>query len=366
MDLTAKQKYELKKFVKELEECQARHTELITVYIPSGYDLNKINHQLSQEKGTATNIKSASTRTNVIDGIEKMLQHLKLFKRTPSNGLAVFSGNVAEQEGKHDVKVWSLEPPIPLKTKLYRCDKRFMLDILRDMIAVKEMYGLIVMDKREGDLALLRGKSIVPIASLKSNVPGKHRSGGQSAQRFERLRDEAAQTFYQKIASMAKDEFLPKLKDLKGILVGGPGRTKQDFVDGGYLTGDLQKKVISMKDLSYTGDFGLQELVDKSQDVLAKEEIAREKQVMSKFFELLATEPGKVAYGYDEVKKRLEEGVAEQVLLSEACEDAVIEELEKIAEQFGTEVEIISTETMEGAQLRELGKIGAVLRYAKA
>ena len=172
-----------------------------------------------------------------------------------------------------------------------------------------------------------------------------------------------SQYFYKKIATMAKDEFLPKLKNLKGILVGGPGRTKQDFVDGGYLTTDLRKKVIAMKDLSYTGDFGLQELVDKSEDILAKEDIVREKLAMVRFFELLATKQGMVAYGYDDVKARLEEGVVEQLLLSEATEEKVIEELEGIAEKYSTRVDIISTETMEGAQLKDLGKIGAVLRY---
>ena len=34
-----------------------------------------------------------------------MIQHLRLFKRTPSNGLAAFSGNVAEREGQSDVRL---------------------------------------------------------------------------------------------------------------------------------------------------------------------------------------------------------------------------------------------------------------------
>ena len=64
MALTAKQRFELKKFVKELEQYRGRHTELVTVYVPSGYDINKIIGHLKQEQGTATNIKSTSTRKN--------------------------------------------------------------------------------------------------------------------------------------------------------------------------------------------------------------------------------------------------------------------------------------------------------------
>ena len=133
----------------------------------------------NQEQGTASNIKSASTRKNVIDALEKMISHLRIFKKTPEHGLAVFSGNVAEREGQQDFKVWSIEPPVPLKTRIYRCDKHFQLDLLRDMLETKEVYGLVVMDRREGNLAYLKGKTIIPLTNTTSNVPGKSRAGGQ-------------------------------------------------------------------------------------------------------------------------------------------------------------------------------------------
>ncbi|MDP7505863.1 MAG: LAGLIDADG family homing endonuclease [Candidatus Woesearchaeota archaeon] len=179
MALTTVQKHKLKKFVKELESYRGRHTELVSVYIPQGYDINKIINHLSQEQGTATNIKSASTRKNVIDALEKMIQHLKLFKKTPENGLAAFAGNVAAREGQQDFKVWSVEPPVPLKTRIYRCDKEFVLDILRDLMEVKELYALVVIDRRDANIAYLKGKTIVPVLKTHSQVPGKFKAGGQ-------------------------------------------------------------------------------------------------------------------------------------------------------------------------------------------
>ena len=56
-------------------------------------------------------------------------------------------------------------------------------------------------------------------------------------------------------------------------------------------------------------------------------------------------------------------GAVDTLLLSEELEDVKIEEFENQAEQYGTNVEIISTETREGAQLRDMGKIAAILRY---
>ena len=205
--LSAKQQHDLKKFVKELEHYRGRHTELVTVYIPVGYDINKIIQQIQQEQGTASNIKSASTRKNVIDALERMVQHLRLFKKTPSNGLAIFSGNIAP-EGKQDFKVWSIEPPVPLNTRIYRCDKEFVLDLLRDMMEVKEVYGLVIVDRRDADLAYLKGKTIVPLAKTHSEVPGKTKAGGQSAARFERLREGAKKDHFKKVAEYMKEQFL--------------------------------------------------------------------------------------------------------------------------------------------------------------
>lgn len=362
MSLTSKQKYELKKIVKELARHRGRHTELVTVYVPSGYDIVKIIHHLAEEQGTATNIKSAATRKNVINALERMIQHLKLFKKTPPNGLVVFSGNVAEREGQSDVKVWSLEPPIPLKTRTYRCDKTFQIEILQGMLESKEVYGLLVMDRRDADFALLKGKAIIHLMSTHSQVPGKFRAGGQSAARFERLIEGAAKQHYKKVGEYMKEQFL-NMKELKGILVGGPGPTKYQFVDGKYITADVKKKIIAIKDLSYTGEFGLNELVDRSQDVLAQEEIAQEKKIMRKFFETLAKTPNKVAYGDAEVKKAVDMGAADIILLSEELEDELIEEFELLAKTVGTEVRLISTETREGVQLKDLGKVAAILRY---
>ncbi|MFH0978469.1 MAG: peptide chain release factor aRF-1 [Candidatus Woesearchaeota archaeon] len=362
MTLTAKQRYDLQKFVKELEKYKGRHTELVSVYVPADYDLNKIINHLSQEQGTASNIKSSATRKNVQDALEKMIQHLKLFKRTPPDGLAVFSGNVSEREGGQDFRVWSIEPPEPLKTRIYRCDKEFVLDLLRDMTDIKDAFGMIVLDRRDGDVAMLKGKSIIPIASAKSNVPGKTRAGGQSAARFMRIREDSAKEFYQKIGEMAKDAFLGK-SEIKGILVGGPGPTKYEFVDGDFITNEVKKKIIAIKDLSYTGDFGLQELLDKSQDVLANEEIADEKKIMARFFELLATKQGMVAYGLKEVRHALEIGMVNTLLVSDALDENTVTELDKKAQEMGSEVKIISTETREGVQLRDLGKVAAILRY---
>jgi peptide subunit release factor 1 (eRF1)/intein/homing endonuclease len=179
MALTAADKLQLKKIVRDLKSHKAPHTEFVSVYIPTGYEMSKIIQHLAEEQGTASNIKSAGTRKNVQGALEKMIQHLRGFKKTPERGLAVFAGNVAAGEGKQDFKVWSIEPPIVLNTRIYRCDKLFVTELLEQMLLDHNVYGLVVLDKRDATIALLKGKTIVPMQKTHSEVPGKFKAGGQ-------------------------------------------------------------------------------------------------------------------------------------------------------------------------------------------
>jgi len=174
-----KQRFELEEFVLELEEYKGRHTELVTVYVPAGYSLINIAKQLEQEKSTATNIKSKVTRKNVLDALERLIRHIKLIKKTPENGIALFSGNISETEGQPQIEVFSIEPPMPLKSRLYRCDQQFVLDPLREMLEVSEVYGLVVIDRNEATIGLLEGKQIKTLQHMTSGVPGKTEKGGQ-------------------------------------------------------------------------------------------------------------------------------------------------------------------------------------------
>ena len=132
-------KYELEELLEELGKIKGKHTELVTVYAPAGLNLNVVAKQIESEKGTASNIKSKTTRKNVVDALESISRQLKLFKVAPENGLAVFCGNISEKEGQPDLKLWAVEPPMILKTRLYRCDQEFVLDALKEMLEVEEV-----------------------------------------------------------------------------------------------------------------------------------------------------------------------------------------------------------------------------------
>jgi peptide chain release factor subunit 1 len=355
-------KYELEVLLEELAKHKGRHTELITVYIPAEYDAVSVQKQIEAEKSTAKNIKSSSTRKNVVDALDKIVRYIKDLKRNPENGLAIFCGNISKVEGQDDLQIWGVEPPLPLKSRLYRCDKEFVLDALKEMLEVSEIYALLVMDRKEAAIGILEGKRIEILQKMTSGVPSKVRAGGQSSQRFHRITEGLTKEFYKRIADEMKKLFYED-KRLKGILVGGPIPTKDEFLEGEYLPTLLQKKVVGKIDIGGSDESGLKELVEKSQDILANQEIVKEKKLMEKFFETLGEKPDFVVYKEAPVRKALEYGAVDSLFISKDYNRNSIKELKKIAEETGAKIEMISTETEEGRQFFNLAGVGALLRY---
>ena len=287
---------------------------------------------------------------------------MKTLKKTPKNGLAIFCGNVSKVEGQTDLQLWTLETPLPLKIRIYRCDKDFVLEPLREMLSIKEIFALLVMDRKEATMGILEGKRIETLQKLTSGIPGKVRAGGQSSQRFHRITEGLTKEFYKRIALEMKNLFFEDER-LKGILVGGPIPTKDEFLDNEYLPTKLREKVLGRIDLGDTSESGLKELVERAQDILASQEIIREKNLLEKFFNTLGKNPGMAVYDEKGLRKALDYGAIDILLLSKTLDKVVIKELSGIAKEKGTTVEIISIDTSEGEQFNNLGGFGALLRF---
>ncbi|MBI2084895.1 MAG: peptide chain release factor aRF-1 [Candidatus Aenigmarchaeota archaeon] len=392
---------ELKKLIRILKKIRGRHTELVTVYVPAGYNLIEIINQLKSEGSTTQNIKSKSTRNNVLDALDKIIQHLRLYRETPENGLALFAGNVSETEGAQKLDLWAIEPPEKMQNKLYWCDQQFVVEPLEEMVKDKEVYGLLAVDKSEATIGYLIGKKIVVFKHIESLVPGKTAAGGWSQARYDRIRAGLLNDFLKEVSDAATQAFLGK-KELIGIIVGGPGPVKDDFVKDGYMHYELQKKVAGVIDISYTNEPGLHELVNRAQKILVSAAVTKEIELMKMFFTELQKDTGLGIYGWVKIKEALENGMLQKLIISEdfdwlrskfkcgSCgneetrdykpndkqlcskcrmemrtvsSEDLIDVVITTAEDFKTEYHIVSSSTREGAQLKELGGIGGILRY---
>lgn len=360
----AMSKDELREVVEKLNSIRGRHTELITVYVPEGYDVNSVQKQLEAEKSTAKNIKSTATRKNVVDALDKLVRQLKSYKKTPENGLALFCGNTSEVEGQVNLDLWEVEPPTPLKSRLYRCDKEFVLEPLQTMLEVDEVFGLLVMDRKEATIGLLEGKRIDVLQKMTSGIPSKVRAGGQSSQRFHRITEGLTKDFYKRVAEEMKKLFF-ELPKLKGILIGGPIPTKDEFIEGEYMATKLREKVIGRIDMGDTDESGLHELVERAQDILSNQEIIYEKNILDNFFQILGEKPELASYDEKGIRNALEYGAVDMLIISKEADKELSKELKVLAQNISSKIEYVSTETEEGQQFLNITKkgVGAILRF---
>jgi peptide chain release factor subunit 1 len=401
--------------INALASKEGSHTELITIYVPPGKQISDALNLLRDEYGTAGNIKSNVTRKNVLDAIVKAQQKLKLFKDPGENGIVIFTGALPQEgggPGTERMESYVIVPPEPIRIYLYRCDSRFHTEYLQEMLREKETYGILLIDASDATIATLQGKQLEIVRQMHSGVAGKTRAGGQSARRYERLRDMQLNEYFTRVGQHANDIFLP-IETLKGIIIGGPGPTKYDFEKGDYLNYQLKNKIIDTVDTAYVEEQGVKEVVDKAPEIMRKVRYIEEKDIMQKFLYEVGHDSGMITYGEEEARRLLQAGAVRTLIMSEsldlvrvtvkcsACgyeeqhtvkgqevaafeqglvgkpcakcsapsmsvldKKDIIDDLAELAELANTDVEIISAETEEGQMLKNaFGGIAAMLRF---
>ncbi len=399
----------LKKAVENLSSMKGMGTELVSVVVPPDRMIHDVRHQLANEAGQAANIKSKSTRKHVSDAIESAIASLNKFKTPGERGLALFVGHVIVGNNKTRlVSVIIDDPPEPFGSYRYRCGSTFEISQLEEMLIDRTAYGLFVIDRSESAYGLASGKRLHCQEHVTSLVPSKHGRGGQSAQRFERLIEEAADKFFKKSAERACAYWLPMIEDLQGIIIGGPGATKDYVVKNDYFHHEIKKLIREpFFDVGYSNESGLRELIQRAGGLMDQIELDAERKLVDSFLREVMQAHPKATYGEVMIRNALEQGAVERLLLSEnvskrrvvwrckscgnewvttqnrrsetsdcksctsgdAREDDeksmdLIDELTLIAGHTSASVTLISMDTEEGATLYEaFGGIAALLRY---
>jgi len=403
--------YKLKRILEELSNKSGRGTELVSLYVPPRKPIHEVVSTLRDEYGTASNIKSDTTRNHVLDALTRTTQRLKLYNDTPENGLVIFCGALPTNGvGSEVITLHEVVPPKPLQTFLYRCDDHFHTDILKDMLREEKIVGILSVDTTESGIGILLGDRLEIIEHLTSGVAGKHSAGGQSQRRYERLREMQLNDYFHRIAEHTKSIFLDDYK-VEGLIVSGPGPTKDEFLKNDYLDYRLQNKVLAVFDSSYAGSEGIREAVEKAQNVLQEYRLIEEKKLVQRLLAEVHSEKGLVTYGFDDVINALQTGAVEMVLvadnmrkvklkvvckrcktknekvverekliptkqdmLSTKCggcssldfdmvEQDAVDYFEELALKTDAKIEIISSKTEDGKMLENLGKVAALLRY---
>jgi len=160
--------------------------------------------------------------------------------------------------------------------------------------------------------------------------------------------------------------------------------------------------IVGIYDTSYTDEYGLRELLNAASDDLEEVEVVKDRRLVQRFLNEVRKDSGLALYGEEEVRRALEAGAVDVVIISDAlkkykvkakCKNCgyemngimekleiecpecgasmdivekkdMIEEYAELAEQSSAEVAIVGRESEEGEILyKAFGGIAAILRY---
>lgn len=251
----------------------------------------------------------------------------------------------------------------------------FLLPLAR-LLKNYEDYGLLLIDSQEYRLFLVRSSVAVEKGKRSIDLMNKHKKGGWSQMRFNRLRRGAIKSF---LTQAVEDLNSLDIQEIKGLVVAGPGEAKGQLVE--MLPPSWRSKVLGVLDVPMQTPSG--DLV-KLGNELSNSERSEEKELAERLKEaVLKGQPA--AYGLAEVGKALRQGRVNHLLLSnsfalpqmickkchfhgegETCptcggqmQALSLEELYQQAERTGAEVVLVE----DDAFLESIGGIGAMLRY---
>ncbi|EKM56014.1 uncharacterized protein PHACADRAFT_257021 [Phanerochaete carnosa HHB-10118-sp] len=403
------QMWKVKKLIKSLDAARGAGTSMISLIIPPKDQISRISAMLTQEYGTASNIKSRVNRLSVLAAITSTQQRLKLYNRVPPNGLVLFVGTILTDEGKEKKVSFDFEPHKPINTSLYLCDNKFHTEALQELLESDSKFGFIVMDGNGTLFGTVAGNTREVIHKFTVDLPKKHGRGGQSALRFARLRDEKRHNYVRKVAELAVQHYITNDKvNVTGLVLAGSADFKTELSLSDMFDQRLAAKIIKVVDVSYGGENGFNQAIELASESLANVKFVQEKRLIQKYFDEISQDTGKYCFGIDDTLKALDLGACETLIVWEnmditryvlrnaAGEETIVHaskeqekdrekfidkstglEMEQVVEpqpllewftekykEFGANLEFVTNRSQEGAQfVKGFGGIGGLLRY---
>jgi len=404
------EQWKVRRLIKTLTAAKGSGTSMISLIIPPRDEISRVSKMLADEYGTASSIKSRVTRLSVLGAITSTQQRLKLYNRTPGNGLILYCGEIITEDGKEKKVTIDFEPFKPINTTMYLCDNRFHTEDLAELLESDDKFGFLIMDGNGALYGTLAGNHREILHKFSVDLPKKHGRGGQSALRFARLRLEKRHNFVRKVGELCTQHFITNdVPNITGLVVAGSAEFKNDLTTSDLFDPRLEKVLIRpLLDVSYGGENGFNQAIELASESLKNVKFIQEKKLITQFLDEVAQDTGKFCFGIRDSFTGLEMGAISTLIVWEnleikriviknphtdvsetkfvtpeefkndklfRCPDTgVVLELEDnmlfvewIVENyktFGTKLEFITDRSQEGNQFcKGFGGVGGLMRY---
>lgn len=356
--------YELRERIEAVSSASGGGNDLLTIAVPPETSIGAVLERVEEEHAEAEYLDADEFSKARRTVLERAQHRLHGYDETPANGLVLYVGAI---EGADDVVEHAFDDlPHPVATETYEWSNEFDVGALETATEAATTYGLLVVERGGGAVGRLDGDRVEVVETLESDVMGKTKAGGQSAERFARDRERQKEEFFDEVADVADRVFLQDEDvTVDGLLVGGTTVTADQFTDGEYLDHRLREATVGGTfSVEYGSEQGLHQLVERGREAMADAEREPVRAALDRFREGLRDDAGDdVAYGEEPVDEALEYGAVETLLVSGGLPVEEVSALEERTTEEGGDVVVVPPDTESGTRFAETFGVAAILRF---
>jgi len=311
---------------------------------------------------------------DLVENLEKSIEKAYRFLKTRENnqkGAIVFVSDINSffRGYKVDLNIGNL----------FVVDTSPYLKPVVELLDDYEDFGLVILDNHRAKIYVVSGDRVKKSKKISEDVLNRHKKGGWSQARFQRIRKGEIKHFLKDVSSYVSKLFSES--NISKIIIGGPGNAKSWFVE--YLPKDVENKVVDVVDMDFDGKDAVS---DAEYLVMERDEEEKLQEVDRLKGEILRD--GLAVYGLKDVIDAVRNGKVELLLVNRGlrvkgwiCEKCqvvepgfkekcpycgsmtsevdVIEEIVEFAERTDAKIEFLD----DNNTLKELGGIGGFLRF---
>lgn len=358
--------------LKALSEIYQEREMYLSIYI-GDYEtsIRHVRRRLSTIMGAVKGV----VRENLEKSVEMVEEHIFRKHLPGERGRVLFVSAAEDFLHVYPLAV-EVEPLVVLDTSPFLLPLAKLRDDYED-------YAVLHVDSESAYLYLVRSDIVEKLSHLKTHLKNRHKKGGMSQMRFNRLRRESIEHFLDKVVEDFKGELSGQ--NIRGILILGPGEAKKALYEK--LPKEMKEKVIDIQDTE--SELKVEDIV-RIGDERALEDEVKSSEASAEELKEAILKGAPSAYGPEEVRDALFEGrVWKLVILKDLsipgwiCERCqwievrrkppercprcggptsvvdVVEELYELAMRTGAELEFVA----ESPFLEGIGGLGCILRY---
>jgi peptide chain release factor subunit 1 len=352
----------IKKIIEELSEVYDKESEdtFVSLYA------NKKTYRKFLEN--RIRICKSILKNKELENFNKTIKDIKeAFKDFSKNSIAIFASN------KNNYLKY-IKLSLELQNSLIVDSSPYIRPLAR-IQDEWESFTLLLINSNSAKIFSISVGKIEKIKKLKTDIINRHKKGGWSQARFNRIRKGAINAFLSEVAEALKTI------DEENIIISGPGTTKNKFIE--MLPKEIKDRIVDVIDISIEDE---NKLLKKSIQLISEKEQKQSSEALLQLKQEILKD-GLAAYGIDETLDAVKNGQVDLLIIEKdykkrgwICENCqivkegnnktcpycnsktsevdIIEEILEFAERTKANIEFT-----DDREIAKLGHVGAILRF---